>query len=183
MKKNLVFLLVSFLCVLSGPILAQEGDYISYKVNGLEFHLTDVILEYFPDAYYLHIEGIKSFRADLGPDHFPRYKNCESGITMECSQEGDSFIGTHESNSPNTMPVYVSWCLVRQKEDGRKEMENFQASLDSEDESLLFSITFEEFGPSGSLVKGTFHGTLMDGEGKLNEIVDGKFQVTRKDVE
>jgi hypothetical protein len=81
------------------------------------------------------------------------------------------------------MPVYVSWCLLRPKEDGRKVMKNFEASLDSKDESLLFSITFEEFGAPGSLVKGTFHGKLMDGEGKLHEIAEGKFQVIRKDVE
>lgn len=183
MKNKHIFLLATLLisCLLLFPIQGEE--FISYKVNGLEFNLTDVMLEYNPDAYYLHIEGTKSFRADLGPDHFPRYKNCESSITIECSQEGDSFLGTHESNSPDTMPVYVSWCLLHQKEGGRKVMENFEVSLDSEDEALLFSITFEEFGPPGSLAKGTFHGKLIDGDGKLHEIADGRFQIIRKDVE
>jgi hypothetical protein len=57
MKKHLILFISAFLITIPFLSSAQEEEFISYKVNGLEFHLTDVILEYYPDAYYLHIEG------------------------------------------------------------------------------------------------------------------------------
>lgn len=184
MKKRLfIVLLFLSLCFLQ-PIHAQHDEFISYRVDNLEFHLTDVKLEFHPDEEYIHIEGSKSFKADLGEGHYPRYKNCESGITIELFKQGETFIGTVQSNSPNVTPVYVSWCLMKKEDEtSKKTMKNFLASLDSEEDIMNFSITIEEFGPENSFVKGTFHGKLLDEEGKLHNILDGKFQLIRVDVE
>jgi hypothetical protein len=165
-------------------IPAQAEEFIIYKVDDLDFHLTDVKLEFHPDEQYIHIEGTKTFRIDLGSDRFPRYQNCESGITIELFKGSESFVGTFQGRSSDVIPVYVSWCLLFQEDaETKKKLKNFLASLDSGDEIMNFSITIEEFGPADSLVKGTFYGKLLDEEGKLHNIRDGKFQLIRVDVD
>ena len=120
MKNKLIFLLCTLLIACPLLFSSQGEEYISYKVNGLKFHLTEVILEYYPDAYYLHIEGTKSFKADLGPDHFPRHKDCESGITIEFSQEGDSFLGRmSQTHRIPCLYTYHGACCVRRKTVGK----------------------------------------------------------------
>jgi hypothetical protein len=165
-------------------ILAQNEEFISYKVDNLEFHLTDVKLEYHPDEQYIHIEGTKVFKADMGADHFPRYQNCASGITIELFKQGESFIGKFQGKSSDVIPVYVEWCLLyEEKETAKKKIKNFLASLDSGEDIMNFSVTIDEFGPEDSFVKGVFHGKLLDEDGKLHTIQDGKFQLKRVDVE
>jgi hypothetical protein len=165
-------------------IIAQAEESISYKVDNLEFHLTDVKLEFHPDEQYIHIEGTRIFKADLGADHFPRYQNCESGITIELFKQGDTFVGTIQAKSSDIIPVYVSWCLlVKEEEKSKKVIKNFLASLDSGEDIMNFSITIDEFGPVNSPVKGTFHGNLLDEDGNLHNIQDGKFQLIRVDVD
>ncbi len=183
MKKGLfIFLFFVFLCI-PQMICAQDEEFISYKVDGLEFHLTDVKLEFHPDEQYVHIEGTKAFKSDLGADHFPRYQNCESGITIEFFKQSESFVGTIEGHSSDVIPVYVSWCLLIQvHEKPTKDIKNFLASLDSGEDIMNFSITIDEFGPADSLVKGTFYGKLLDEDGTLHNILDGKFQLIRVDV-
>ncbi len=183
MKKGLfsVWILI-FLCI---PCMthAQAEEFISYKVDNLKFHLTDVKLEFHPDEHYVHIEGIKTFKADLGAGHMPRYQNCESGITIEFFKQGETFIGTYQGQSSDVIPVYVSWCLLRQEEgSSKKTIKNFLASLDSGEDVMNFSLTVDEFGPVDSLVKGTFSGKLLDEDGMLHNIQDGKFQILRVDV-
>jgi hypothetical protein len=183
MKQGLlIFLFFMFLCI-PQTIRAQVEDFISYRVNGLEFYLTDVKLEFHPDEQYIHIEGIKVFKADLGADHFPRYQNCESGITIELFKQEETFVGTIQGQSSDVIPVYVSWCLLVQEDENlKKTLKNFLASLDSGEDIMNFSVTIDEFGPADSLVKGTFHGKLLDEDGTLHNILDGKFQLIRVDV-
>lgn len=183
MKKGIFILLVFILILCPQAIPAQEGEFISYKVDNLEFSLSDVKLEYHPDEEYVHIEGVKIIKADMGGGRFSRPQNCESGIIIECFKQGESFLGTFEAHSSDEIPVYVSWCLILQNEErSRKEIKNFLASLDSGEDILSFSITFSEFGPEGTFIKGTFHGKLLDENGELHEIRDGKFQLIRKDM-
>jgi hypothetical protein len=183
MKKRLF--IVAFLILLGIPLMihAQAEEFISYKVDDLEFHLTDVKLEFHPDEQYIHIEGIKTIKADLGAGHFPRHQNCESGITIEFFKQGETFVGTFQGQSSDVIPVYVSWCLMRQEEgSSKKTIQNFLASLDSGEDVMNFSLTIIEFGPVNSLVKGTFNGKLLDEDGVLHNIRDGKFQILRVDV-
>jgi hypothetical protein len=184
MKKGpFIVLLFMFFCF-PQSIPAQADEFISYKVDDLEFHLTDVKLEFHTDGQYIHIEGNKTFKADLGAGHYPRYRDCESGITIEFFKQGESFVGTIQGKSPNIIPVYVSWCLMKKDDEtSKKTIKNFLASLDSEEDIMNFSITIDEFGPSNSIVKGTFNGQLLDEEGKLHNILDGKFQLIRVDVD
>lgn len=184
MKKGLtIFLFFAFIFIPQN-MRAQDEEFISYKVDDLEFYLTDIKLEYHPDEDYVHIEGTKILKADMGEGRMPRYQNCERGITIECFKKSESYIGTIEAYSSDVMPVYVSWCLVLQADEkSRKEIKNFLASFDSGEEGMNFSITFEEFGPAGSFVKGTFYGKLLDEEGKLHHIKEGKFKITRTDAE
>ena len=183
MKKGLIiFLFFMFLCI-PQMIRAQVEEFISYKVDSMEFHLTDVKLEFHPDEQYIHIEGTKGFKADMGADHFPRYQNCESGITIEFFKQGETFVGTVQGQSSDVIPVYVSWCLmIQEDEKSKKTIKNFLASLDSGEDIMNFSTTIDEFGPPDSLVKGTFYGKLLDEDGKLHNILDGKFQLMRVDV-
>ena len=183
MKKEMLIFLASILILGSLVSPAQEKEFISYKVDSLEFSLTDVKLEFYPDEEYVHIEGVKLVEVNIGEGRFTRNQNCESGITIQCFKQGESFLGTFEAQSADEIPVYVSWfLLVQNKEKSKKEIKNFLASLDSGEDILSFSITFSEFGSAGSLVKGTFHGKLLDEDGELHEIRDGKFQLMRKDV-
>jgi len=183
MKKGLFILSYFLLLCIPQTICAQGEEFISYKVDSQEFYLTDVKLEFHPDEQYIHIEGIKIVKADLGADHIPRYQNCESGITIEFFKQGETFVGTVQGQSSDVIPVYVSWCLLVQEEKkSKKTLKNFLASLDSGEDIMDFSITIDEFGPADSLVKGTFHGKLLDEDGTLHNILDGKFQLFRVDV-
>ena len=184
MKKGLFIVwLFMFLCF-PRMIPAQNEEIISYKAENHEFHLTDVKLEHHPDEQYIHIEGTKTFKADMGADHFPRYQNCASGITIELFKQGESYIGTFQGKSSDVIPVYVEWCLLHEEgETSKKTIKNFLASLDSGEDIMNFSITIDEFGPADLLVRGTFNGKLLDEEGTLHTISDGKFQLIRVDVE
>ena len=78
----------------------------------------------------------------------------------------------------------MSWCLLIQEDDkSKKTIKNFLASLDSGEDIMNFAITIDDFGPADSLVKGAFHGKLLDEDGTLHNILNGKFQVIRVDVD
>jgi peptidyl-dipeptidase Dcp len=69
------------LLFLTGRLGAQE-EFISYKLDGKAFHLTDVKLGYHPENY-LDIEGLKRERVDLGRNSVPHYRDAEAGITFQ----------------------------------------------------------------------------------------------------
>lgn len=182
MYTKKVILGIMVLLVMAIFSQAQEEQFISYSINSKTFSFTDVELQSSGEGGYIHIEGVKTERVDFGENHYPRYRDIEVGITIELSPDS-AVIGTHIAHSSDTMPVYVSW-YETVKEQNRTEIKEILASMDSGDEnSLEFSITFENFGPKGSLAKGTFKGSLLDEEGNSYTITDGKFAIKVTDME
>jgi hypothetical protein len=163
-------------------VFAQQGQFISYSVNGNKFQLTDVKLQSSAEGDFIHVEGVRKDRVDLGKDAIPRYREAEAGITFELSLSA-SPVGTHVAHSSDTMPVYVNWYELK-KDNSGKSLKEILASMDSGDETQLeFSVTFENFGPTGTLVKGTFFGRLLDEDGNSYKIEEGKFAIQRTDME
>lgn len=161
---------------------AQEDQFISCSVNGKKFHFTDVKLQSSGEGGFVHLEGVKIEKVDFGKNTIPRYRDLEVGITAELSPD-ESIIGTHTAHSSDIMPVYVNW-YETVKEQDRTEIKQILASMDSGAEDVLeFTITFENFGPEGTLVKGTFKGKLLDDEGNSYAVTDGKFAIKVTDME
>lgn len=178
-KVILGIILLLFIAFLSQ---AQEEQFISFSVNGKTFKFTDVKLQSSGEGDFIHLEGLKTERVDFGENHYPRYRDIEVGITIELSPDS-SVIGTHTAHSSDIMPVYVSW-YEAVKEQDRTEIKEILTSMDSGDaESQEFSITFENFGPKGTLAQGTFKGRLLDEEGNSYNITEGKFAVKVTDME
>jgi len=176
---------VLWICVCSVMTIfsqAQEDQFVSYSVNGKKFHFTEVELQSSAEGGFIHLEGGKMEKVDFGEGNIPRYRNLEVGITIELSTS-DSIVGTHTAYSSDTMPVYVSW-YETVKTQNRTEIKQILASMDSGAEDMLeFTITFENFGPKGTLAKGTFKGKLLDEEGNPYAVTDGKFAITVTDME
>jgi hypothetical protein len=166
--------------MLSG--FAQQGQSISYSVNGKKFQLAEVKLQASAEGDFMHIEGLRKDKVDLGENAVPRYREAEVGITVEISLSGP-VVGTHVAHSSDTMPVYVNWYEVK-KDDYGTSLDEVLASMDSGDEDKLeFSVIIENFGPAGTLVKGSFSGRLLDEEGNSYSITDGKFAIRRTGME
>jgi len=162
--------------------LAQQDQFISYSVNGNKFHLSDVKLQSSAEGDFIHIEGTKKDKVDMGESFAPRYREGEIGITIEVSLSG-SPVGTHVAHSSDTMPVYVSWYEVK-TDNYTKSLNSYLASMDSgEEDRLEFSMTIENFGPNGTLIKGSFSGRLLDEEGNPYRVTEGKFAIKRTDME
>jgi hypothetical protein len=182
MYTKKVILGIIVLLVMAFFSQAQEEQFISFSVNNKTFTFTDVKLQSSGEGGYIHLEGVKTERVDFGENHYPRYRDIEVGITIELSPDGP-VIGTHIAHSSDIMPVYVSW-YETVKEQNRTEVKEILTSMDSGDEnSLEFSVTFENFGPKGTLAKGTFKGRLLDEEGNSYDITDGKFAIKVTDME
>jgi len=179
-KKAAVWICVClFMAIFS---LAQEDQFISYSVDGKKFYLTDVKLQSSGEGGFIHLEGGKIEKVDFGQGYMPRFRDLEIGITIELSPD-DSIVGTHTAHSSDTMPVYVNWYETVKDQD-RTEIREILASMDSGDkEKLEFKIAFENFGPKGTLVKGTFEGKLLDDEGNSYTITDGTFAIKVTDME
>lgn len=181
MKGRLLLTFIFVIFSLFSFILAQEKEFITYKVDGKEFYFTDVMLEFHPDDGYVSIEGGKTEKIDQGPYSYPRYTNIEVEIFIQTLGDEKSMVGKHESNTSAEMPVYITWYEWIDKEKG--EINELDIGLDSGDESIMiFTLIFENFGPPGSIVKGTFKGKLFDEEDDLHEVSDGKFAIKRTDV-
>lgn len=178
-KKTLATIIAVF--VITGFIHAPEKEFISYKIDGKEYYIAEVKLEFHPENAYLHIEGGKSEKIDRGPNIFPRYRQAKIGITIELSCDEESAKGKHESNTPDTMPIYIEWYEWIDKKEG--EIVFPYISLDGGNESVrTFAVIFEDFGPPGSTIKGSFYGKLYDQDNKLHEVTEGKFTIKRTDV-
>lgn len=169
---------------LSAPFsfFGQQGQFISYAVDGKTIQLSEVKLQSSEDGTFIHIEGVTKNRVDLGENAIPRYREAEIGITIEISLSG-SPVGNHVAHSSDTMPVYVNWYELKKDEYG-VSLNDILASMDSGEEGKLeFSVTFENFGPTGTLVKGTFFGRLLDEDGNSHKITEGKFAIERTPME
>jgi hypothetical protein len=173
------------LCVfLSAPFFAfsQQDQFISCSVDGKKLQLAEVKLQSSEGGDFIHIEGLKKDKVDLGENAIPRFREAEVGVTIEISLSG-SVVGTHVAHSSDTMPVYVNWYEVKKDEYGIN-LNIILASMDSGDEDKLeFSVTFDNFGPTGTLIKGSFSGRLLDEEGNSHKITDGKFAIKRTEME
>ena len=173
------------LCVLIAfpfASIAQQGQFISYSVDGKKYQLAEVKLQSSEDGSFIHIEGLKKDKVDLGENAIPRFREVEVGLTVEVSLSG-SPVGTHVAHSSDTMPVYVNWYELTKGEHG-VSLNDILASMDSGDaDKLEFSLTFENFGPTGTIVKGSFFGRLLDEEGNSHKITDGKFAIGRTEME
>ncbi len=171
-----VFLSVPFSC------FSQQDQFISYSVDGEKIRLAEVKLQSSEEGDFIHIEGLMQDNVDLGENAIPRYRKAEVGITIELSLSG-SVVGTHVAHSSDTMPVYVNWYEVKKDEYG-KSLNIILASMDSGDEDKLeFSVTLENFGPMGTLIKGSFSGRLLDEDGNSHKVADGKFAIKRTEME
>jgi len=161
---------------------AAQDQFISYLVDGKKCSLTNVKLQSSQEGDFIHIEGTRTDKVDFGEGAMPRYRETEVGITIEVSLSG-SAAGTHVAHSSDTMPVYVSWYEVK-KDGSRTDVKNVLASMDSGAEDLLeFSVTFENFGPAGTLIKGSFSGKLLDEDENPHRISEGKFAIKRTDMD
>jgi hypothetical protein len=170
--------------LLSAPfsVFAQQGPFISYAVDGKAIQLSEVKLQSSGDGSFIHIEGVKKNKVDLGENAIPRYREAEVGITIEISLSG-SPVGNHVAHSSDTMPVYVNWYELK-KDEYAVRLNDILASMDSgEEDKLEFSVTFENFGPNGTLIKGSFSGRLLDEDGNSHKITDGKFAINRTEME
>lgn len=181
MGKKKVVLGVLLLLGISINFQSQE-QYISYSVNGKKFTFTSVKLQSSGEGGFIHLEGVKIEKVDFGGSSFPRYRDLQVGITIELSPD-NPIIGTHTAHSSDIMPVYISWYETVKKQ-GITEVKEIQASMDSGSEDrLAFTITFEHFGPRGTLAKGTFNGKLLDKDGNSYQVTDGKYAVIVTDME
>jgi len=179
-------LFVSVICIIfafSPFLLAQDEGLISYKVDGKEYHVTDAVFEFHPGDGWGSIIGSKTERIDRGAFYIPRYVEVETvGIWVDIAQDEQSIVGTHEANISDLMPITISW--IEWIDKGKREYkESYIHQDDSEEEKSIFTVIFENFGPAGTIIKGSFYGKLVDDEGKVYEVTEGKFEIKRVDVD
>ncbi len=163
------------LLVLAAALAAAQGT-VTYKIDGQAFRFQDARLEYHPSEGYfsLDCERQDTVRLKDGSDW-----EAYAGLTIQLAGEPKSFVGSHEANSSDEMPVYFSW--YRLEED---QALDFLASLDEGDPARMkMLLKIEAFGAPGKPVRGSFSGTLFDEEGVLHTISDGVFSVPRTDVQ
>ena len=84
-------------------------------------------------------------------------------------KHGSALVQQHQSSSPDEMPVYFGWYEVAPDKDKKTiEIREYPASLDSGDEGqMLMRLKIDNFGPPGTIVRGSFSGKLFDEEGLL----------------
>lgn len=179
MKKGIIVLGVLGALLAAAGGFAQD-EFISYTLDGKEIRLTGVKLEWNADNY-ITIEGVAKEKVDYGEHSHPRYREAEAGVTFQISPGGESFAGTYKASSSDTLPVYLTWYEVVKK-DELVEIEAHQADMDSSVEGQTFTVTIENWGDEGTLVRGTFSGKLNGDDGKLHAVDAGKFALRRKNV-
>lgn len=179
MKRGIILLSVLGVLFAAAGAFAQD-EFISYTLDGKAVRLTDVKLEWNADNY-ITIEGVAKERVDCGENAYPRFREAEAGVTFQISPEGESFAGTYKASGSDTLPVYVTWYEIVKKDDF-VEIAAHQGDMDSSVEGQTFSVTIENWGNEGTLVKGTFSGKLNGEDGKLHAVEGGKFVLRRKNV-
>ncbi len=157
------------------------GDqFISFKLDGREVRMTRVKLFWYSDNH-VTFDGSFKDRVDLGEKSSPRVRNGEISVSFPVAPEGSSFVGTHRVGPSDMVPVYVSWYEVV-KQGGSAGLVERIADLDSAVEGQFLSVTFENFGAAGTLVKGVFSAVLKGNDGKLHSIDDGRFALVRRNA-
>lgn len=176
---------VSVICIifsLATFLLAQDKGSISYKVDGKEYNFTDAVFEFHPEEGWGSIKGGKTERIKVEGYPFAQYREVEIGIWVDIAQDEQSIVGTHTANISDLMPVSISWLEWIDKEKGQFKDVYIQQD-DSGEEKSIFTVIFENFGPPGTIIKGSFYGKLVDDEGKVYEVSEGKFEIERVDVD
>lgn len=177
-KVAMILGVIVFFVVAAGA--AAQDEFISYKLDGKEVRLTDVKLEWNADDY-LTIEGKAVEKVDFGPNAHPRFREAEAGITFQLTPENGSYVGTRKASSSDTLPIYVTWYKVG-KAEGFVVVEDHMADMDSSFEGQYFTVTVENFGGEGTLVKGTFSGRLKGDDDELHAVDGGAFALRRRNV-
>lgn len=182
MKGKLLVTAIFIVFSFSIFLLAQDEGLISYKVDGKEFRFTDAVFEFHPLDGWGSIKGGKVERIKMGGYPFPQYRDIEVGIWVDIAQDEQSIVGKHEANISDLMPISVSWFEWIDKEKGEIK-EIYLQQDDSGAEKSMFTVIFENFGPPGTIIKGTFYGKLVDDEGNVYEVSEGRFEIKRVDVD
>lgn len=181
------FLAGALLAALAGAALpsAQPGGTVSYKLDGKAFSFQDGRLEYYRSDGYISLvaERSKMVVDPSGPEG--EMREVTEGMTIQLAKPEKELEGGHRSNTPDEMPTHFSWYEIVPTEDKKgKTIEDRLASLDGGDETKrVIRLKIEKFGPAGSLIRGTFSGTLYDEDGRLHEVTEGTFSVPRKDMD
>ncbi|MBN1567153.1 MAG: hypothetical protein JXA73_04870 [Acidobacteria bacterium] len=165
---------------LAFPQAFAQNEFMSYTLDGRLLQMKETKLLRHSDNY-LTIEGAVKEKVDFGEDAQPRYRDAEAGISFQISPEGDSFVGTFKGKSSDTLPVYVSWYEIG-KEQGFVKIFAHSADMDSSQPEQIFTVTLENYGEEGTLIRGTFSGKLKGDDGKLHAVEEGKFAIRRKNV-
>jgi hypothetical protein len=179
MRSDAIALGLVAALALAGRAFAQD-EFMSYKLDGKEVRLTDVKLLWHADNY-LTVEGAAKERVDFGENAMPRYREAEAGLTFQISPQGETFVGTYKGSSSDTIPLYLSWYEVGKK-GGFVEIFAHAADMDSSMEGQTFTVTIENFGAEGTLVKGAFSGKVKGDDGKPHAIENGVFAIRRKNI-
>lgn len=185
MKSKHVWGILGFSLLMFAPFAfgAEQSGTVSYKIDGKAFSFKDARLEYSAGDGYLTItrEGTEDVAdpADAG-----RKVEVNVGMSIELAVEEKALVGVHEAKSGDAMPVYFSWYEIEtDKDTNEKVVKDILASLDGEDEKKQsFRLKIDNFGPAGTVIKGSFSGNLFDEDGKLREVADGVFAIPREDV-
>jgi len=176
-------LFMSLLFFVPALAFAEGSGTISYKIDGKAFSYKDAVLEYSPKDGYLTITR-EEMQEETDPSDPKQKIEVNVGVSLELAAEEKKLVGVHEANSADTMPVYFSWYdFVAEKESKEKVLKDYLASLDGGDEKKqIMRIKIDNFGPAGTVIKGSFSGKLFDEDGTLHEILDGTFAIPRTDV-
>lgn len=162
---------------------AEQPGTVSYKIDGKAFSFKDARLEYSAGDGYITItrDGTEEVADPAEPS---RKIEVNLGLSIELAVEEKALVGTHEAKTGDAMPVYFSWYEIDTDKDTKeKTLKDILASLDSGDEKQQsFRLKIDNFGPVGTVIKGSFSGKLFDEDGKLHEIADGVFAIPREDV-
>jgi hypothetical protein len=176
--KHVVAIIVCGCVLFAGVAHSQDKGHLAYKIDGKEYRFEDATLEYSSQDGYLAIDAERIDQLS-DPQEPNEKREVATGASIQLAGDEKSFVGVHEASDPDTMPVYFSW-YEETKEP--KEIKEYLASLDSgETSKMTMRLTIENFGPEGTLIKGTFSGRLLDDSGNLHEITDGTFSIPRKD--
>jgi hypothetical protein len=176
-------LLMSLFLFVPSLASAEGSGTISYKIDGKAFSFKDAVLEYSPRDGYLTITR-EAMEEVVDPSDPKQKIEVNVGVSLEVAAAENKIVGVHEANSADTMPVYFSWYEIS-AEKGAKEkvLKDYLASLDSGDEKKqAMRVKIDNFGPEGTVIKGSFSGKLFDENGALHQITDGSFAIPRTDV-
>jgi len=178
MKKYFGLFLLFLMGLMTCQAAAQK-EFISYNLDGKSFCFSCVKLVWHTENY-IDIEGIHCERIDLGINSIPRYREAEASITFQISPNEGSFVSTYKGHSSDTLPIYVNWYEVKNNNDFIV-VNTMQADMDSDGGvGQFFTVTIENFGDEGTLIKGSFSGRMLDADGAFHSIDSGRFALRRR---